>query len=155
MDGITWVKRPNPVLNGATANEYQLIPTSVIRWGNQFLMYYTVRNYPSYKTCVATSTDLVNWTRYSGNPVITPTFAWEGSMISSSSVIADGDSLIMVYSSKQGDKRYFGMATSTDGLNWVKSATPVFSNQATSQGWASSSIDYCNLIKTPDKYLIY
>ncbi|MBK7267865.1 MAG: hypothetical protein IPI12_16375 [Ignavibacteriales bacterium] len=102
MDGINWLKRPDPVLSGTSGNEYQLIPTSVIRRGNQFLLYYTVRNYPSYKTCVATSTDLVNWTKYSGNPIVTASYAWEGKMVSSSSVIADGDSLLMVYSSLQG-----------------------------------------------------
>lgn len=155
MDGINWVKRPNPILGVTSGDEYQIIPTSVIRWGNQFLLYYTTRNYPSYKTCVATSTDLINWTKYPGNPIVTASAPWEGIMVSSSSVIADGDSLLMVYSSLQGNKTYFGIATSTDGFTWVKSATPVFSNQATSQGWASSSIDYCNLIKTPDKYLIY
>ncbi len=155
IDGISWTKRPQPVIMAGGGSEFQIVPTSVIRKNGMFYLYYTSRNYPIYTTCLATSTDGINWAKSSLNPLISATLPWEGRKVSAASVIADGDSLIMVYSSLQGDKNYFGMATSVDGLNWTKRSNPVFSNLNTTNGWARTSIDYSNLVKAGNQLRVY
>lgn len=154
-DGISWTKNPQPVLLAGSGWEYQLIPTSVIKRNGMFLLYYTGRNYPQYKTGVATSLNGINWSRNNLNPVVFATFPWEGTKVSAASVIADGDSLLMVYSTTQGDKHYFGLATSIDGLNWYKKPNPVFSNMSTVNGWARASIDYTKMIKVGNQLRVY
>lgn len=153
VDGISWNKNPEPVVQAGS--DYQIIPTSVIKKNGVFLLYYTSRNYPTYKTGVATSTNGINWTRNNLNPILSATLPWEGTKVSAASVVADGDSLIMVYSTTQGDKHYFGMATSIDGLNWNKRPSPVFSNLNTTNNWARTSIDYSNLVKNGNQLRVY
>lgn len=155
VDGISWNKHPQPVLQGGSGYEYQVIPTSVIKKNGQFLLYYTGRNYPQYKTAVATSSDCINWTKSNLNPIVTASLPWEGTKVTCASVVADGDSLIMVYSTTQGDKHYFGMASSVDGFSWNKRQTPVFNNLSTTDNWARSSIDYTTLIKSGNQLRIY
>ena len=154
-DGMSWTKRPQPVLMASGGAENQLVPTSVIKKNGVFYLYYTSRNYPVYTTCVATSIDGINWQKSSLNPILSATLPWEGTKVSTASVIMDGDSLIMVYSSLQGDKNYFGMATSVDGMTWVKKSTPVFSNLNTTNGWARTSIDYSRLVKAGNQLRVY
>lgn len=154
-DGTNWTKREEPVLRAGSGWEFQVIASSVVKKGNQFLLYYTGRSYPQYKIGVATSENGVDFVRNPANPILSPTFGWEGSMNSTGSVIAEGDSLKMVYSAKQGNNTYFGMAKSANGINWTKNTTPVFDNLSTSAGWAKSSIDYPVFIKTDTQYRIY
>lgn len=155
IDGISWNKNPQPVLQAGSGWEYQIVPTSVIKKNGVFHLYYTGRNYPTYKIGLATSTNGINWTRNNINPILSAALPWEGTKVSAASVVADGDSLIMVYSSTQGDKHYFGMATSTDGLNWNKRSSPVFSNLNTTNNWARTSIDYSNLVKAGNQLRVY
>jgi predicted GH43/DUF377 family glycosyl hydrolase len=154
-DGINWVKKPNPILNAGGGWEYQLVPTSIVKKGNLYYLYFTGRNYPEYKIGVATSEDGVNFTKYAGNPILSASLGWEGIMNSSASVIAEGDSLVMVYSSKQGNKCYFGWATSVNGFNWTKNPSPIFDNFVTTLDWGRFSIDYPVLVKTDNQYRIY
>ncbi len=155
VDGISWNKNPQPVLQAGSGWEFQIVPTSVIKKNGVFYLYYTGRNYPTYKTGVATSSNGINWTRNNLNPILSATLPWEGTKVSAASVVADGDSLIMVYSSSQGDKHYFGMATSVNGLNWSKKSNPVFSNLNTTNNWARTNIDYSNLVKAGNQLRIY
>ena len=155
VDGINWVKKMNPVVYAGSGWQYQLKPTSIVRKGNQYLLYFVGRNYPDYKIGVAVSENGVNFTKYAGNPILTPNFGWEGTMNSIASVIVDGDSLMMVYSTRQGTKSYFGAAGSQDGYSWTKNPLPIFDNLNTSGDWAKASIDYPFLIKTDTQYRIY
>jgi len=154
-DGTNWTKREEPVLRSGSGWEFQVIASSVIKKGNQFLLYYTGRSYPQYKIGVATSENGVDFVRNPAYPILSPTLGWEGSMNSTGSVIIEGDSLKMVYSARQGNNTYFGMAKSVNGISWTKNSTPVFDNLSTSAGWAKSSIDYPVFIKTDSQYRIY
>jgi predicted GH43/DUF377 family glycosyl hydrolase len=79
------------------------------------------------------STDGSNWTKYSGNPVLSPGLpgSWEHPWVLNPVIIRDGDTLKMWYG---GDILYesgyyigrVGYAKSIDGLNWIKfDANPI------------------------------
>jgi hypothetical protein len=74
---------------------------------------------------VSTSPDGINWTRYSGNPILTKgdTASWENFWIESPAVLWDSatNQYMMWYSGV--NKNWLiqtGLATSSDGLNWTK-----------------------------------
>jgi beta-1,2-mannobiose phosphorylase / 1,2-beta-oligomannan phosphorylase len=105
-DGITWSRDTvnNPVLlpgvPGAWDDKSVLAPI-VRNIGGSYYMWYTGFRTPDFwKTAgVAVSPDGVrNWTRYSGNPVISPTAgAWDGTYTEVASIILRGDTLHMWY----------------------------------------------------------
>jgi predicted GH43/DUF377 family glycosyl hydrolase len=87
-----------------------------------FLMFFLV-------SIFTTSFAQTNWTKYPGNPVLTPGpyNSWEDYTVYSPFVLKDGDTLKMWYTgSKSFDVDHIGYATSTDGIHWQKdSANPV------------------------------
>lgn len=152
-DGITWTKRPQPVLSAGLGWERQIVPTSIIEKNGLYCLYYTGVNSGTYQIGVATSTDLINWTKHPQNPVMTPGLTWEGTKTSMATVVDEGDSLAMVYAATSDNIHYFGMATSVDGVNWNKYEKPVFSNKATE--WAKKWIDYPKMIRTGNTLRVY
>jgi len=74
-DGIHWTKDPNnPVLEG-TAGEWDAdgvgIGSVVKRGTNDYIMFYGGHANNTYGIGVAESSDGINWTKYSGNPILT------------------------------------------------------------------------------------
>jgi predicted GH43/DUF377 family glycosyl hydrolase len=61
----------------------------------------------------------------------------------------------MVYSNVNPNTS-FGMAISSDGINWVKdNSNPIFNMQQTSNGWGIGAIGYPGLIKYNNEFRIY
>ncbi|HEY9167371.1 MAG TPA: hypothetical protein VIS48_14545 [Candidatus Kryptonia bacterium] len=153
-DGITWEKYATPVLTGDSAH-YHIGTISVVKSGSTYFLYYNsspVNNYNSWTINAATSTDGVHWTSYSGNPILAPTFSWEGGGVTYPSVIIDGGQFVMLYEST--DRTNYGLAYSSNGLNWTKrSGDPVFSTAQTKQSWIQ--IDYPCLVSTGSGYRVY
>jgi predicted GH43/DUF377 family glycosyl hydrolase len=72
-DGITWTKSGNnPILSGAGSGDWDagVLDVDVVHIGNTFFMFYqgNVSSGNNSAIGIATSTDLINWTRYSTNP---------------------------------------------------------------------------------------
>ncbi|MDP2364054.1 MAG: hypothetical protein Q8M94_09825, partial [Ignavibacteria bacterium] len=79
---------------------------------------------------------------------------WELNGVLDGSVIMDNGTLKMVYMNSNASG--FGIATSTDGLNWVKAnSNPFFTNTNTANNWAHNDIAYPNFIKVNNEYRIY
>ena len=155
-NGINWTKLQNPVLYAGVGWEYQIAVSSVLKVENTYYMYYLGRNSGQSKIGLATSSDGINWTRYPGNPILQKDANWEGSGVSYPSVIYENNIFKMVYMNVNGFTSAFGMATSTDGINWTKSASnPFFTDQQTSNNWADVDIAYPNFIKVNNEYRIY
>ncbi len=155
-DGINWTKVLNPVLNAGAGWESQIAVSSVVKVGNQYFMYYSGINSGNSKIGLATSFDGVNWTRHPANPILQKDANWEGTGIFYPSVIYDNNMFKMVYMNVNGVTSAFGMATSTDGINWTKSASnPFFTDQQTANNWADDNIAYPNFIKVNNEYRIY
>lgn len=153
-DGISWTKLPTPVLMASSGWESQIVPKSILKIGNEYYLYYTGRNYPTFKIGLAISSDGLNWTKYSNNPILQPTDTWEGSGVYDPSVIYDGAVFKMVYAVP--NSAGFGWATSVDGKDWIKSSSnPFFRRDQTSNNWASSDVAYPCFLKTSGDYRIY
>lgn len=153
-DGIHWEKRSNPILN-SPGGDIQIFASSVVKRNNVYYLFYT--NPGSLPNSggieVATSTDGVVWKKFSSNPVMKASQAWEASGIGSPSVILENGKFKMVYSTFDGSG--FGMAYSDDGINWTKdSGNPFFTAQDTYKGWASK-ISSPHFMKVNNQYYIY
>lgn len=154
IDGINWEKYPNPILTPTNSWEFQMVSSSIIKYNNVYYLYYTGRNMPYYAVGVATSTDGINFYKYSGNPILTNTSNWEMNGVLDANVIQDDSQLKMVYMNSNGSG--FGIATSTDGYNWTKSNNnPFVTNQNTSNNWASGKIAYPYWLKLNNETRIY
>jgi predicted GH43/DUF377 family glycosyl hydrolase len=154
VNGINWTKHPQPIIYGTYGWEHQIVISSVVKINNSYYLYYTGRNMPEYKIGVAISSDGINFTKYSGNPILTNDKPWELNGILDGSVINDNGTLKMVYMNSNASG--FGFATSTDGLNWIKDGgNPFFTNNNTSNNWADDKIAYPSFFKTNNEYRIY
>ncbi|MCU7493369.1 MAG: hypothetical protein HF300_05565 [Ignavibacteria bacterium] len=138
QDGIYWEKHPSPVLT-ASSFEEKVWAGSVIKKDGTYYMFYNYAKINGDRAmCLATSTDGVQWTKYSGNPVLKANQSWEGSGIFSPSVIYDNGQFKMVYMNYYNDG--FGMANSIDGINWTKKSEPF---------WKVGQLKWCTKIAYP------
>lgn len=153
-DGINWVKHLNPVIYSAGGMEYQLAPSCVTRIDSTYYLYYSGLNLPFTDIRLATSVDGINWTKYSGNPILAATQSWEGNGIYYPTIYQVNDDYVMIFMSAGGTG--FGRATSTDGINWTKdAANPFFTKEDTHNHWANYKIAYPNYIKINNEDRIY
>lgn len=154
VDGVNWTKRPQPVIVATTGWEFQIVPFAVLKVNNLYYLYYTGRGIGNNKIGLATSTDGISFQKYSGNPILSASFSWEGIGITGGSIIQTDNGYMMVYAGKKDDA--FGLATSTDGKNWIKDpANPVFKKSQTINGWGLFQIAYPHLTIVNNQPVIY
>jgi len=157
-DGVTWSKRPTPVLdlgpNGAW-DDYQVFDPFVLFDGIMYRMWYTGGHTygTSLKFGYATSIDGVVWTK---NP--TPVLLNDGnesldSGIYMKSVVFDGVQYRMWYVSYYGSKWRIGYATSIDGISWIKH--PPYVLEGTAGSWDQSGVLYPEVIFDGEKYRMW
>ncbi len=152
-DGINWTKYPSPILYGTTGWETRIAPSSILKINGMYYMYYYSNLVEDNKIGLATSSDGINWTRYSGNPILEATQPWEGTGIYYPSVMKDSGIYKMIYMNK-GDS--FGIATSPDGINWTKETNnPFFTKENTANKWGDEDIAYPFFMKNGNEYRIY
>jgi predicted GH43/DUF377 family glycosyl hydrolase len=112
-DGINWTKRPNPVLEpGGTIGDPWDTPMvfhpEVEFDGSIYSMWYIGGDWYTSYLGYAFSTDGVEWTKHSENPV----FQTSSESIESTSVIFDGSAWRMWYADKAGPSYQISHATS-------------------------------------------
>ncbi|MGD8777546.1 MAG: hypothetical protein PVH88_01135 [Ignavibacteria bacterium] len=156
-DGINWtVYSGNPVLDlGASGewDDYDVAHPSIIYNGTYYEMWFGGYDGSNHSIGYATSTDGINWSKYSGNPVLNygDSGEWDD-YIASPSVIYDGTSYEMWYSGYDGSNYRIGYASSQDGINWTKySGNPVM-NLGTSGEWDDQSVSYPSVIYNGTHY---
>lgn len=153
-DGINWERYPNPVVKADSLNNYQVAGCTVVEANGAYYMYYDstpINNYNYKKINVAFSSDGIQWTTYTGNPILEASEQWEGIGVLAPSVLYDNGQFVMIYSST--DRTKFGIAFSKDGINWSKSSNPIFTIDNTNQKW--SHINYPFLMKVGNEYKLY
>lgn len=149
IDGINWTKSPSPVLFGTSGWEYRIAITDIIKVESTYYMFYSGNG----KIGLAISTNGLNWTRSSMNPILSPTQTWEGTGVLYATVIKDGSLFKMVYVNSASTG--FGSATSIDLINWTKEPTnPIFRLQNISGNW-TTQIAYPYWRKFGTEYRIY
>ena len=131
-----WTKYSgNPVLTGSgnnTWDKHVFGPCVIFNAdSSRYEMFYSASYGPEsgwypYRIGVAYSTDKINWTKYSGNPVMVPTpGTWDSSSTDFPTVIRENGMYKMWYSTRGGDTHKIGYATSPNGLTWTKHPAPV------------------------------
>ena len=123
-DGITWVKYTgNPVLSLGSEGEWddsQLGLMSVMHHSGMFHMWYSAGHGPReddwiYRIGYATSTDGIQWAKYTMNPVldIGEEGAWDHGSVLTSCVLYDaGQDIYKMWYAGKGEKIITGYATS-------------------------------------------
>lgn len=118
----------NPILDRGAPGEFdqtQVGPRVVVKEGpGSYKMWYEgAPKGNAASVGYATSTDGRRWTKYSRNPVLSPSEPWEGGVggeISPGSVTIENGTYKMWYHSYLNGKRRIGYATSEDGIRWTK-----------------------------------
>lgn len=162
-DGINWdwatpTDENNPIsiaLDGRPGEWDQFLETAhVMKVGNEFWMYYTGyipdpnRFVNPYEIGLATSTDGINWTRVSDEPVyrLAETGPDNGAM-TSPAVVRWGGVFYMIYFGweidDQGSFADFRIrgATSPDGMTWTRRAEPVFGPPSDELPWLDVALE--------------
>jgi predicted GH43/DUF377 family glycosyl hydrolase len=156
-DGVTWTRHPeNPVLRLGPAGSWDdtiLICQHILfdKERRLFEMWYVGGNTKG-KLGIgyATSQDGIHWTKYAGNPIMTTTEPWEGTLIEGQTLLKMNGVYKMWYGGLAlgTDISYIGYAESLDGIRWTKYAgNPIISPDIRDpRPWDGYSVD------TPDVY---
>ena len=171
-DGVSWTKYSgNPVLDLGTPGSWDgdsISDACVLKENAGYKMWYTGQTYGAssaddvFKIGYATSPDGIHWTKYSGNPVLTPGSlgSWDDRRVWRPSVIPTGSGYVMYYRGAaiaEGSQAKAGVATSSDGIHWTK--TTVLTMPAGSSGWDAYSrqveaLNIGDVMKSGDTYIM-
>ena len=132
-DGINWTKlSANPILRlgaSGTWDDAEASVASIIFDGTSYKMWYLGQSGDYvYRIGYATSSDGMNWTKYTNNPVLNagPPGAWDEAFVYMPDVHFDGTTYQMWYNGFSPTAARIGRATSSDGVRWTKDpANPV------------------------------
>jgi predicted GH43/DUF377 family glycosyl hydrolase len=139
-DGKAWTKYTDPILRpgpSSSWDNFTVSPGRVVWNGTCYLMWYVggwnnslvpQGSRGSRDIGLAFSNDGAVWTKYAGNPVLTPSLG--STYLGYPYVLRFGNTYKMWYSERpQGGNTYVYYATSQDGIHWTKRTSPVFSSQ--------------------------
>lgn len=131
-DGLNWTRYTNnPVISPGPLSwdSMLLYPKSIIiKEGTYYLYYIGYQSWSVNQVGLATSTDGINWTKSSFNPILsmgTPSSAWDTNSIIDMEVEKVGKTYEAYYVSSNASTYGIGYCTSPDGVNWTKRNEPV------------------------------
>jgi len=147
-----WSIDPEPVLSPGPPgawDEVQVASPSVVKTQEGYKMYFDGLGAENTSTIgLATSKDGIHWTKYNdpatndpllaeSDPVLTADAnSWDSIRVIDPNVVQTNDGWVMIYLSTNGLKKFspgeylFGLAVSSDGVKWEKSAqSPILSNK--------------------------
>lgn len=149
-DGLTWTKYAgNPVMSpsepweGAGGTNHEDSPTAVLKEDGRYRLWYHAISGTTRQIGYAESTDGLTWTKFAGNPVLTPgpAGAWDADTVCEPRVIHVGAQYDMFYTHCAGSHG-IGLATSPDGKTWTKySGNPVLT-VGSSGAWDSLQVSW-------------
>jgi len=133
-DGVTWTKYiDNPILTPGSAglwdDTWVELPWVILIDGI-YHMFYIGRNSSQVSSVgYASSTNGINFTKYAGNPVLSPASGWDSAVIRGMSVLYEDGVWHMWYSGSDTVDETFqiGYANSTNKFTWTKCiGNPIF-----------------------------
>lgn len=148
-DGVNWVKQGIALSPGPAGDwDNSSIGLGSVVWnGTAYLMWYTGTNGTTYTggaVGLAVSKDSLNWVKYSGNPVLTPSeLGNDQKYIATPYVVTLKLTYNMWYTGKSAASPNVNKilyATSFDGIHWSKWPSPVFSPSANNTAWDSNDV---------------
>ncbi len=152
-DGVTWTKYDgNPVLHLGAPGSWEEIEVAapwVLYDNGTYKMWYTGQDSVGrYAIGYAISSDGINWTKYSGNPVVSGDVGtWDENGVFGSRVLFDGTVYRMWYIGKDssGIDR-IGYATSPDGINWTKYSDNPVLDLGNNGAWDDDKVNWPTVI---------
>lgn len=149
----SWAKNSNnPVLSPSSSgwDSDDVLDPAVVEESGTYHMIYRGDDGSTYRLGHATSTDLVNWTKNSANPILSPgsSGSWDDVHLRGGTdlLIDSNGTYHAFYRGWDGSTYQIGHATSTDWSNWTKdSNNPVLS--PSSSGWDSDSISDISVLE--------
>ncbi len=160
-NGVTWTVQGLALDLGANGTWDSAIvgDADVVAVAGGYRMYYTGWNDAGDGSIgVATSTNLVNWTRYAGNPVLPFGAAgtWESANAARASVMLMGSTWVMYYNGNvNGSKPQIGRAASPDGYSWTKDGNNPIIGPEPSPAWDSLGVMSSDLVMLPSGPVLY
>lgn len=142
-----WFVDSEPVLQpgaGGAWDDKQVLAPHVLKTDKGYVMYYSgVSASGTQRIGMATSTDGIQWTKYNDPATVKAPYdesdpvlqtgdagAWDKGWVHQPRVFQTTDGWVMIYrgaQNTQGQNMALGLATSVDGIHWVKSTSnPVF-----------------------------
>ena len=124
-DGKSWIKHSgNPVLEGKKGT-YEAIGMDrpcVTEMDDRYYMYYTGVNWPYARIGLATSENGKTWVKSPSNPILNlgAGSAWDSIYVADCWVQKINNKYYMWYRGYDGKHSRIGLATSDDGVKWVK-----------------------------------
>ena len=154
-DGISWTKYPtNPVLTGTAGawDEYDEHAPFVLKEGGIYKMWYEGRGDDVRQLGYATSTNGIDWNKYTGNPVLRAgPESYDQDIAGHGSVLNDGGTYKLWYLAG-GDGGGIAYATSPDGLSWTKQG-PVLTSE--SGNWDDGGLWGPSVLKVNGSYWMW
>jgi len=161
VDGVTWTKSSGPVVNTGPSSwdGGQVGRVSVMDTAGGYKMWYSgfPSDYSSTQIGYATAPDETTWTKFGGNPVLTPGApgGWDDQRVLGPTVIhTDGEYRMWYVGSKSGvQSAQIGYATSPDGIAWTKyDGNPVLPRGT---GWDSTAVSAHDVLFDGTKYRMW
>jgi predicted GH43/DUF377 family glycosyl hydrolase len=146
-DGLSWTRYPNPVLSPGTGASWDAGSAgvgAVIKVDSMYRMYYNgwATSSGTWSVGLATSTDGINWTKYS-QPVFTGTVSGTEYRVGANDVVRFNNKYYMYYSLPMASVYNTYLAISNDGVTWTRYAgNPIVT--ATSS-WEGSSVAFASV----------
>ena len=132
-DGLTWRRgRDEPTLSvhDADCGEWEqscIYQPWLVEHDGTFYDFYNAANGAVEQTGLATSPDLLAWTRFPGNPVLrTRPGGYDEQFCSDPKVYRDGDHWVMFYFGVGHDAAHIMIAFSTDLTHWTAHPEPLY-----------------------------
>ena len=152
------IKHPgNPILSVGAVGSWDddsVWDPAILKEGMLYKMWYTGDDGsgPS-RIGLATSTDGVNWTKDTNNPVLSPSETWEAEGVRAASVISDSGLYEMWYTGhdSSGVGR-IGYATSSDGVTWTKHGGSPVLDVGSSGSWEDDDVMKPTVIRQGGTY---
>ena len=158
-DGIEWSK-PRIVLGPNSHSDWEsdINRPVVIRFGEEYRMWYTGQ--ANGKSCIglATSKDGISWQRTGLKPVLSPEKPWEKVAVMCPHVIYDERSqqFRMWYSGgEQYEPNSIGYATSEDGVSWTKYERNPVLEANSNNSWEKDRVTAAQVVHNGDWYLMF
>lgn len=135
--GFTWTTPVDCALTPTSG--WSVSRASVIKMAaSDYRIWYTEQQGTTMRICYATGSDGVNWTPYSGNPIMTAQAGWESQVD-----VAIGQPVVVLDSANSKFRMWYaggasfepvaiGYAESADGITWTRNgANPIFQADTT------------------------
>lgn len=130
-----WKRLDKPILSYKDGNNWEkfgLYKGSVIENNGKFYLFYNAKNAENSwheQIGLAVSDDLLNWTRFGNEPLISNSIGgWDSIFCADPYIVRDGEIWVMFYYGYNGKNAKEGIAFSEDLLRWEKFPHPILSN---------------------------